>query len=252
VALINDVVAHWKFNESSGNAADSVGSRTLTNNGTTPYVSGLLGNAADLEASGANQYFSRADDSGISGSDRDFAWAAWVKIEAIPANSMFIVHKGSGTSRDYYLAYSSASGQFRFAIVNAGTTRSVDAASYGTPVEGRWTLVIGYHDAGGNRVVIGVGDDTPSGMLWDEATTSGTAPPDTSAQLEIGRGNDGSSRYWDGLIDSVTFWDQTISEADGDRYYNGGVGLDYPWAAGLVKHVVMADWARAMGGIEVG
>ena len=51
------LVGHWKMDESSGNAADSSGSGlTLTNNGTTPFVAGKYGNAADFTPASSHNF----------------------------------------------------------------------------------------------------------------------------------------------------------------------------------------------------
>ena len=48
--LTDNLISHWKLDESSGNAADSHGSNTLTNNGSTPFVAAKINNGADFEA----------------------------------------------------------------------------------------------------------------------------------------------------------------------------------------------------------
>ena len=63
---VANLISWWKFDESGGNAADSHGSNTLTNNGTTGYAAGLWGNCADLGTANSTKYFSRTDALGLS------------------------------------------------------------------------------------------------------------------------------------------------------------------------------------------
>src|ERR1041385_3310343 len=77
-SLLTSLVASWKFDESSGNAADATGrSNTLTNNNTVTYNTGQLSNAAYF-ASASSQYFSIASNSDLTFGDIDFTWAAWI------------------------------------------------------------------------------------------------------------------------------------------------------------------------------
>lgn len=49
MALNTNILASWKFDESSGNATDSSGNgKTLTNTNSISYVSGKVNNAADF------------------------------------------------------------------------------------------------------------------------------------------------------------------------------------------------------------
>ena len=58
-ALSNGLVGYWKLDESSGNATDSSGnSNTLTNNGTTTFVTGKYANGS--EHNGSTQYLNTA------------------------------------------------------------------------------------------------------------------------------------------------------------------------------------------------
>ena len=51
MALTDNLVSYWKLDESSGNAADSVGSNTLTNTGTATYAAGKINNGVVVNGS---------------------------------------------------------------------------------------------------------------------------------------------------------------------------------------------------------
>ena len=58
MSLTTNIVAYWKFDESSGNAMDSTGNgNTLTNVNTVTYSAGKINNGANFVAA-SSQYFS--------------------------------------------------------------------------------------------------------------------------------------------------------------------------------------------------
>src|SRR5687767_10307950 len=73
-------LAHYRFNESSGNAAaDASGAgHTATVSGGAAFVSGRLDNAIDL--SGSGQYV--ALPAGILGGAKEFTIAVWVRLDS--------------------------------------------------------------------------------------------------------------------------------------------------------------------------
>lgn len=80
--------AYWKFDESSGNAADSTsGGKTLTNNGTATYGSGALNNAVDL---GTTKYMT-ASDAAVFDASSGFSVSFWYYQNAAPASAEWSV-----------------------------------------------------------------------------------------------------------------------------------------------------------------
>ncbi len=80
--LLNNLIAHWKLDESSGNRADShTNGLTLTDNDTVPSATGkVYGLAADIEI-GNTEWLSRVSESLLQFGDIDFSFDAWVKRE---------------------------------------------------------------------------------------------------------------------------------------------------------------------------
>ncbi|MDA3803017.1 MAG: hypothetical protein PF488_03985 [Patescibacteria group bacterium] len=71
MSLLTDLVSYYKLDESSGNAADSVGSNTGVMSGTYSYGAGKINNALTM-ASGS--YLKASISSGLSGS---FSVSGW-------------------------------------------------------------------------------------------------------------------------------------------------------------------------------
>lgn len=70
--LNDNLVAHWKLDESSGTRNDSKGANHLTDNNTVTSAAGKLGDAADFESSNSER-LTLADNADMSlGSNSDF------------------------------------------------------------------------------------------------------------------------------------------------------------------------------------
>src|SRR3990167_8093050 len=106
MSLITNLISYWKFDEASGNAADSQGSETLTNNATITYSAGALNNAADLVAA-SSQYFSRASNANLQTGDIDYTISCWVKLTTKAANFTIITKSqvGGVSASDYEFIY---------------------------------------------------------------------------------------------------------------------------------------------------
>lgn len=80
-----DLVGHWKFDESSGDAADSSGNNiTLTNNGAVTFSEGTQGNAAVFD--GGN-YFSTSNGPDLA--NKSFTFSFWIKTSNINGDKDF-------------------------------------------------------------------------------------------------------------------------------------------------------------------
>jgi hypothetical protein len=86
MALTDNLVSYWKLDESSGNAADSVGSNTGTNVGSIAYSAGKINNGATM---GSSKRF----DCGVTGINitgkQAFTFAMWAKVSSYTSQNMF-------------------------------------------------------------------------------------------------------------------------------------------------------------------
>lgn len=87
--LLTGLVAYYKFDESSGNATDSIWGFTLTNNASATYSAGMLNNAVTT----GTGYMSTTSALGLTGSSQNFTFAVWIKPTAtIVAQQVFFHH----------------------------------------------------------------------------------------------------------------------------------------------------------------
>ncbi len=126
VAVISDLVAHLKFDETSGAIAnDSTGNvwdATLVNAPTR--TAGILKNAVNL--SGASQYLTLP--SGIVSGLNDFTISTWVKVGALSTYSR-IFDFGTSTTSNMLLTPQDASTRMRFSIRTSGTQQDISSST---------------------------------------------------------------------------------------------------------------------------
>lgn len=238
MALTTNLVSYWKLDESSGNAADSVGSNTLTNNNTATFSAGKINNGANL-ASASTQYFSIADASqtglDLSG---DFTFNLWYKLTDLSATYRGLITKYK--SDDTALAYSlqvypnATHPQFILHLSSGGTFgpyETYQATGQGT---GAWhMLTISYN------ATTGVGSWYIDGSSVSP-TVSGTMPTSIYNSAEaflLGKG--AGSNGMNGSLDEVGIWNRALSASEVSQLYNGGAGLQYPFSS-FIPQIMMS------------
>jgi len=242
MSLLTDLISHWKLDEASGNATDSHGTNTLTEtDGTIASATGKVGNARDFEA-GDTEYFTIADNASLSTGDIDFTWAGWVNAESLPTNnnSFYIASKhGTSGNFEYGVLIDNAANviRFKFNVSNNGTAIvEATANNLGTPSTATWYFVVAWHDASANTINIQVNNGTA------DSASHTTGVRDGNGGYSIGAFGAGPSAYFDGLIDSVSFWKRVLTSAERTQLYNAGSGLDYEDFTADITSNLVARW----------
>jgi len=218
-SLTTGIVSYWKLDESSGNAADSVGSNTLTNNNSTAYATGKINNGIDFENS-SSQYLSISDGT-QTGLDivGNLSISFWWKPESHVAFTWLVAkYVLSGNQRSYGVYYDTGN-TLNFAFSNNGTATSGAGYSF-TPVDGTWYhIVVTYNTSGTQTIYV-------NGSVL--GTTSGLATSiyNSTADFWVGGGNNDPDV--DGLMDEVGIWSKTLTSLEVAALYNSGNGLAYP------------------------
>lgn len=221
--LKTNLYAYWGLDESSGNAADSVGSSTLTNTNSITYTTGLVNNAASL-ASASSQYYTTADSAALSPTG-NASWSFWIKPGPTSIGSVadpVVFHKATASNYSYYIQITTTS--LTLAASSNGTSFGSATVTLDTMVlTGTWYhLVVLYNAASGKIQVYqnGVSKGTATGTL-PTAIFDGTAP------LEIGRYGLGASNYYNGMLDEIALYSREVTYGDVLDLYNGGYGIPY-------------------------
>ena len=240
-SLTSAIQAYWKLDESSGNAADSVSSNTLTNNGTTTYTAAKINNGADFGTANSTKYFSSTNDVGLSGGA--FSISFWMSVRTAPT---------SGTTYTI-ISWTEATAGIRVKIEylnDAGTKKLRFNRSKPTVAD----QIVDYN------VDLGTGTFYPIVMTYDTVNEIGYVNSVNQAQLaasgtgsgvsdgiNVGR-NDNGTNYSNIIIDEVGTWSRALSVSEVSDLYNSGSGLQYPFS-GTAYELIMAVGTFTLTGI---
>lgn len=210
------IVSRWDLDEASGNAADSVGSNTLTDTNTVGSasegpVSGIT-QSRDFEA-GSTEYFTIADNASLSQTG-SITIGFWVKPESIVDYTVWVAKWTTGTNNRSYYMYNGSDGRMHMGISVDGTAEkdvSIDAGS--AMSAGTWYHMVGVFEAS-TRIELyknGVSGNTdtssiPSGIFNSTST------------FDIGRETTGGN-YADGLMSDAILWSVALTDAEVAAYY---------------------------------
>lgn len=238
MALSTNLVSYWKLDESSGNAADSVGSNTLTNNGSAVYAAGKINNAVTCVRNTDYLSIANGSQTGLNptGSFTINTWVKWSSIDS--GNWNGIVSKLDNTSRAYGSGILKQGGTDQYWVAvdigtSGGSSYSTPNANYATLVTGTWYMItIRYSTAGTVKV------DINNSRLYTDTGAPSSCQAGT-ADFRIGyRNNPSPDDGSNALFDETGFWDREISDAEVTELYNGGAGLAYPFASASAQPAI--------------
>lgn len=217
-SLLTGLGAHWKFNEASGNAADSSGNaNTLVNNNTATFAAGKLSNAAQL-ASASSQSFSISDNNSISTTtDGSFSGSFWYYLADKSAHRPMFQKGWDESYGEVLVYYNTGSDRIRFDMANGATF--VAANNFGSPAVTTWTHVYFGYDAATDTLTIRINNGTPNTVTYAGGNTSSTG------NLRVGTA---FTAYMNGAIDDIAWYPTRIlNSTEQDQVWNGGTGLDF-------------------------
>lgn len=240
MAILDNLVSYWKLDESSGNAADSVGGNTLTNVGTATFSAGKINNGANM-ASASNQYFTSANNAGIVGSN--YSTFAWIKSTTDTEQVVIASSAGTGATLDgffFLIAGDDTTNNLKFVEYNAGFATSSIADATGVFNDGNW------HHVGFTVVADTTYNLYLDGRLLKTATV--TARATTDHPFYVGRYMHASAGYLNGSIDELGLWSRALSASEVAYLYNNGRGVQYP----NLQHNTLGEYLGAGSGITKG
>lgn len=234
MALTDNLISYWKLDESSGNASDSVGSNTLTNNGTLAYSAALINNGADFGTTNTTKSLSRTDSLGLTSSS-SFSFSGWGKLSTAPSssfNSPLYVKDSSATgwiSRIFYGDSAGTKTLYFQRLTNAALTYST------TLTTGTWYhFVYTFDGTNMNGYLNGSLVVGPSNQSGSVATNGNAAVFALGQERIIADGG-----LWNGQMDECGVWDRALSSTEVSQLYNGGAGLAYPFVMTKTSNIMM-------------
>jgi hypothetical protein len=243
-SLWTGLVSYWPLNEANAtdDAVDVHGTNTLTQHASPATATGKLTGARDFESAGGNQYFSSADNAGLSTGDIDFTFACWVNVESLPSFPV-IAGKGWGSpgssDREWVLYLDSGNGNKpTFAVASAGGSET--GVVWGSALSvGSWYYIVCWHDSVNNTINIQVNGGTPVSLSYSSGVGGG------ALDFTLGA-SPSQTLYWDGLICEVGFWKRVLTSGERTQLYNANFGWRYEYFNGFTPDLVpgLRAWLR--------
>lgn len=206
MALTDNLVAHWKLDETSGTRVDSHGSHDLSETAEVGYAAGKIGNAASFPDSETSFLYRESIASDLQLGDTDFTVACWAKVSS--HGGMLL--RWHGSLDDFVLAT-------RYS--DSDLVVAVWGWDYGTETTfstNTWHLVIVTFTAADNTLRV----YQDNNLLIAPTVT----PPSSEEKLVVG---DDFRHEGDRYVDSVSFWKRVLTSDERAELWNGGAGLDY-------------------------
>jgi hypothetical protein len=225
--ITDNLVGYWKLDESSGNAADALGTNTLVNTNTATYEAGRINNAVLTNPSG-NKYLKKANPTGLptgSGSATINFWAK-PRVVSVDAWGSGVTWGAEGSHQMCGLGIRNTGMEF----LNWGDDL---AQTYAYPV-GSWTMFSVTVNGATKKVNFYANGE----HIGTEQTLANT-PNVGTAFVCIGAQRPGNLVCFDGDIDEVGIWSRILTSNELWQLYNFGDGLPYPLSSpstGVTRH----------------
>ena len=212
----DDCVGYWKFDDGSGDTADdSEGSNDgeLTNMDEADWITGKVGGGLNLD--GDNDHV-RINSSGILSTAGSIA--LWVNPGSSPVGSSIIV-QGSGNKRIYLTYRWDNDLAYRFGVSSEQDTNG------NMPLD-QWSHAVITWDNGSANAYV-------NGELAHNHAYTGLDSVEVSNIGSYRDIFDGTSAYFDGLIDKVSIWNKALNTTEINALYKAGDTADALTGAGL-------------------
>nr|WP_321485473.1 LamG-like jellyroll fold domain-containing protein [uncultured Draconibacterium sp.] len=198
--ITTGLVAHYEFENTSGDVIDAAGSHNGTNNGATRGVSGKVGNAFSFDG---GHYITINNHSDIT-NYASFTLSAWVYPTALSSNKT-IISKVS-PNRDFNLKFSGSNIEAHFAY----GSNYYHCTSTSTATINSWIHVVATWQNNQWNIYY-------NGVL-DHTCNFTTDPPWSGGLMQIGAMS--NSEIFVGLIDEVRVYNRALSSTDVTALYN--------------------------------
>ena len=216
----SDLIAHWKFDETSGtSAADSTGNGhtgTLTNSPSWQGTAGKRGGAILLD--GANDYVTAGDINAAEGI-ATITVSTWAKT-SVAGEQDIVTKSNCDGSQDPWALYSgwpTADGKAAFLISGADGTNAYSGQGTTAINDGSWHMLTGVYDGAYVRIYV-------DGVEENSAAYVTSSIYSNTHNVEIGGYCNGNPFLTNGLIDEVRIYGRALSASEIMDLYNATNG----------------------------
>lgn len=211
--LTTNLISYWKLDEASGNAADSIGSNTLTNTGTMTYGTGIINNGASIAT---GKYLSIS--SAITSSVTNISVSLWADLSGTSLGGGFFRIGTSGLANGWGVGV----GGTKYDGSNNGNNLLV-------LVDGvAWNSMGSFGGSGWKHVVVTRGASTWTAYV--NGTALAGAPTSTPSAYLASTAIGADQGQFTGVVDEVGFWERELTSTEVTELYNSGAGLAYPFS----------------------
>ena len=224
--LLTSLESYYKLDEASGTIADSHGSVDSTSESVTYGATGIINDGLDFERSSSNKVLFGTSDYNFERTQA-FSVSVWVNKES-DGNGMVIYGRAEINSPfEGWFVTIRANNTVRFVLRSNFTTSGiiVDSTNTVLAADGLTHIAVTYdgtsNASGVNIYIDGVAETTSN--VQDNLTTSTQV---TGVELQISA-RDGSSEYFDGIIDELGLWSRALTALEVLNLYKGGAGMPY-------------------------
>ena len=228
--LLDDLLAYWSLDESSGTRYDShTRDVDLSDYDGTTGVTGVVGDAAFLDRDeGTNGSYLNASATladTLSMGTGDYAIAFWARIDSIISNNMGLVHMGSGGVSGASV-YTGSNGRIHATMRDDASQLRADASYDWASNLGTWIFIVANYDRDGDLTIYVDG--------VDKGSTDISAKQDSSIMMNVGltlayR----ESERLHGALDELGIWGRSLTQSEITWLYNSGNGRSYGDVVGL-------------------
>ena len=238
MALTDSLAAYYKFDESSGDAADATGNgNTATNVGTMIYGSGKINNGITGSASTSQRFDLPSNVYSLFGGTSSWSISAWVK-PATNYGTLIEIGNGSPPANSYYAALWvlipwDASGVSVSRGTGGGATATTSNTGITTPAS-VFTHIVIIHDGATNKTWIYQNASDASG---GGGADSANAVTPTMGRFFLFDQSGYTGYGMNGVHDEIGIWSRAITSTEVTTLYNGGAGLQYPFSSSAIKSI---------------
>lgn len=213
IGLNRNLIAYWKFDETSGNkAVESVSSKwNITTYNTPAWVAGKIGNALEFKAT-SSQFAKNGSTLDWTMTNTNFTMNFWLNYSGTGSNPFMVKSSAicgvelDTAPPDYVLYVGNCVGGYYPTISTPYTEDSYDMLTILSNTSGTHLFK--------NGVLVGNTSNTPQ-------------MPTNALDIAISRDRVASSGYIDGEFDEFGVWNRTLTESEISDLYNSGAGISY-------------------------